>query len=458
MTFSIILFRYGRRVGRIALLAALLVLLASPAFSAQSGIFPYKIHKTILDNGLTVIIVPYDSPGVVAYYTTVRTGSRNEVEPGHSGFAHFFEHIMFRGTEKYSEEKYNEILKHMGADTNASTSDDVTTYYINASSTALEKIMDLESDRFQNLKYTEPVFRTEAGAILGEYNKNYSVPAQSMFEKLRDTAFTAHTYKHTTMGFLADIKDMPNQYEYSLKFFDRWYRPENCALIIVGDVKPETTLALVKKYYSSWKRGSYKLELPTEPPQTEPKSAHIDWKNRTLPYLMMAYHTPAFNDTSVEGAALDMLSQLVFSEASDLYQKLVIEKQVVDQMGGGASKRRDPYLFTINARVKNPAQMAEIRAEIEAALAMVQTKPFAPEQFSRVRSYLKYSFVMGLNTPSRIAGQLSSIVQLTGDPASIDRYYALYDRVTPEILMETAKKYFKPENQTVVTLSYGGAK
>jgi zinc protease len=458
MTISIILFRYGGRVGRIALLAALLILLASSAFSAQGGIFPYKIHKTILDNGLAVIIVPYDSPGVVAYYTTVRTGSRNEVEPGHSGFAHFFEHIMFRGTEKYSEEKYNEILKLMGADTNASTSDDVTTFYINASSSALEKIMDLESDRFQNLKYTEPVFRTEAGAILGEYNKNYSVPAQSMFEKLRDTAFTAHTYKHTTMGFLADIKDMPNQYEYSLKFFDRWYRPENCALIIVGDVKPETTLALVKKYYSSWKRGSYKLELPTEPPQTEPKSAHLDWKNRTLPYLVMAYHTPAFNDTSVEGAALDMLSQLVFSEASDLHQKLVIEKQVVDQLGGGAFKRRDPYLFTINARVKNPAQVAEIRAEIEAALAMVQTKPFAPEQLSRVRSYLKYSFVMGLNTPSRIAGQLSNIVQLTGDPASIDRYYALYDRVTPEILMETAKKYFKPENQTVVTLSYGGAK
>ena len=131
---------------------------------------------------------------------------------------------------------------------------------------------------------------------------------------------------------------------------------------------------------------------------------------------------------------------------------------LVDQLGGGASKRRDPYLFTINARVKNPAQVAEIRAEIEAALAMVQTKPFAPEQLSRVRSYLKYSFVMGLNTPSRIAGQLSSIVQLTGDPASIDRYYALYDRDTPEILMETAKKYFKPENQTVVTLSYGGAK
>ncbi|HEX9137987.1 MAG TPA: pitrilysin family protein, partial [Nitrospirota bacterium] len=412
----------------------------------------------VLDNGLTVIIVPYDSPGVVAYYTVVRTGSRNEVEPGHSGFAHFFEHMMFRGTEKYSEQKYNDTLKSIGADTNASTSDDVTTYYINASSSALETIMDLESDRFQNLKYTEAAFRTEAGSILGEYNKNYSVPFQSIFEKLRDTAFTEHTYRHTTMGFLADIKDMPNQYEYSLKFFDRWYRPENCALVIVGDVKPEATLAMAKKYYANWKRGSFKLEVPNEPGQTTSRSAHIEWKNRTLPYVVLAYHVPAFSDTNLDGPALDMLSQLMVSETSALYQKLVIEKQEVDQLGGGWAKRRDPYLFTISTRVKNLENVAGVRKEIESALEAAQSYPFTEDQLSRVRSFLKYSDVMGLNTPSRIASQLALYVQLAGDPQAVNRYYALYDRVTPAKLEEVAKKYFRPENQTVVTLSFGGAK
>lgn len=436
----------------------LLLALAAPFQLMGADIFPYAIHKTVLDNGLSVVIVPYDSPGVVAYYTIVRTGSRNEVEPGHSGFAHFFEHMMFRGTEKYSEQKYNDMLKSIGADTNASTSDDVTTYYINASSSALETIMDLESDRFQNLKYTEAAFRTEAGAILGEYNKNYSIPFQSIFEKLRDTAFTEHTYKHTTMGFLADIKDMPNQYEYSLKFFDRWYRPENCALIIVGDIQPDKTLAQVKKYYGNWKRGDYHLEVASEPMQTAPRSARIDWKNRTLPYTVLAYHVPAFSDTQLDGPALDILSQLLFSETSSLYQKLVIEKQEVDQLGGGWSKRRDPYLFTVTARIKNPTDVDSVRQEIQSALQAAQTQLFTDEQLARVRSYLKYSFVMGLNTPSRIAGQLSLYAQLTGDPQAVNRYYALYDRVRPVLLQEVATKYFRPENQTILTLSFGGAK
>jgi zinc protease len=432
--------------------------LGAPLRSVGNDIFPFAIHKDVLENGLTVVIVPYDSPGVVAYYTVVRTGSRNEVEPGHSGFAHFFEHMMFRGTEKYSEQKYNDTLKSIGADTNASTSDDVTTYYINASSSALETIIDLESDRFQNLKYTEAAFRTEAGSILGEYNKNYSVPFQSIFEKLRDTAFAEHTYKHTSMGFLADIKDMPNQYEYSLRFFDRWYRPENCGVIIVGDVKPEVTLAMVKKYYSRWKRGSYRLEVSNEPEQTAPRSAHIDWKNRTLPYVVLAYHVPAFSDTGLEGPALDMLSQLMLSESSPLYQKLVIEKQVVDQLGGGWAKHRDPYVFTISGRVKNPEEAMNVKKEIESSLKAAQTQPFTEEQLARVRSFLKYSYAMGLTTPSRIAGQLSLYVQLAGDPQAVNRYYSLYEQVTPEVLQEVAKKYFRPENETVVTLSYGGAK
>lgn len=458
MTFPGAFFRYGGPITRFMAVLSLLFLVALPLSLVAADIFPYAIHKTVLDNGLTVIIVPYDSPGVVAYYTVVRTGSRNEVEPGHSGFAHFFEHMMFRGTEKYSEQKYNDTLKSIGADTNASTSDDVTTYYINASSSALETIMDLESDRFQNLKYTEAAFRTEAGSILGEYNKNYSVPFQSIFEKLRDTAFTEHTYRHTTMGFLADIKDMPNQYEYSLKFFDRWYRPENCALVIVGDLKPESTLAMAKKYYANWKRGSFKLEVPNEPGQTTSRNAHIEWKNRTLPYVVLAYHVPAFSDTSLDGPALDMLSQLMVSETSALYQKLVIEKQEVDQLGGGWAKRRDPYLFTISTRVKNLENVAGVRKEIESALEAAQSHPFTEDQLARVRSYLKYSYVMGLNTPSRIASQLALYVQLAGDPQAVNRYYALYDRVTPAKLEEVAKKYFRPESQTVVTLSYGGAK
>jgi secreted Zn-dependent insulinase-like peptidase len=193
----------------------------------EQAIFPFPVHRTQLENGLVVISVEYDSPGIVAYYTVVRTGSRNEVEPGLSGFAHFFEHMMFRGTPRFSEGKYNDALKGLGADSNAFTTDDWTCYHITASAAALETIVDVEADRFQNLKYSEADFQKEARAVLGEYNKSASSPLMLLDEKMQDAAYTTHTYKHTTIGFLKDIVDMPNQYQYSLKFFDRWYRPEN---------------------------------------------------------------------------------------------------------------------------------------------------------------------------------------------------------------------------------------
>ena len=191
--------------------------------------------------------MPFDSPGIIAYYTVVRTGSRNEVEKGLSGFAHFFEHMMFRGTERYPQEKYNDVLKALGADSNAFTTDDWTCYHITVPATALAKVVEIEADRFRNLKYDEPAFQKEARAVLGEYNKSASSPFLLLNETMQDTAYTTHTYKHTTIGFLADVKDMPNQYAYSKTFFDRWYRPENCTIVVAGDVDHDQLVELVRK-------------------------------------------------------------------------------------------------------------------------------------------------------------------------------------------------------------------
>ena len=201
-----------------------------------------------LKNGLRVIVVKTEYPDIVTVQIPVQTGSRNEVEPGKSGFAHFFEHMMFRGTENYPPEVYKDILKNAGADQNAYTSDDLTNYHITATKADLEKILEIEADRFRNLSYTEEQFRTEAQAVKGEYLKNFSNPVRQMLEKMRDAAYTTHTYKHTTMGFFEDIEAMPEQMEYSRLFFSRWYRPEKTAVIVVGDVDPDDT--------SSWSENT----------------------------------------------------------------------------------------------------------------------------------------------------------------------------------------------------------
>ena len=113
--------------------------------------------------------------------------------------------------------------------------------------------------------------------MLGEYNKNSANPIQKLIEVQRDNAFKAHTYRHTTMGFLKDIEDMPNQFEYSKAFFDRWYRPEYATVIVAGDVKPDEVLPLVVKYWGSWKPGTYKVDVPAEPAPAGPIVAHVPW-------------------------------------------------------------------------------------------------------------------------------------------------------------------------------------
>jgi len=427
--------------------------LALMARGDDAKVFPYKINQVTLDNGLKIVSIPFDSPGIVAYYTVVRTGSRNEVEPGKSGFAHFFEHMMFRGTDKYSKDAFNELLKSIGADNNAYTSDDQTVYHTLASAGALETMMDMESDRFMNLKYSEEDFKTEAGAILGEYNKNYSSPFMTIFEKMREAAYEKHTYKHTTMGFLKDIQDMPNQYAYSLEFFDRWYRPENCVAVVVGDFNQDTLIALAKKYYGSWKRGTYTLDVPTDPPQKQEKTINLPWKAKTLPIVSIGYHGPAFSDNTKDMPAMDLLSQVVFSETSELFRKLVIEDQLVEFVQGGQPDSRDPGLFRIFTRVKDLKNIGLVRAEIDRAIAKTKDTPVSAERLQAIKSHLKYQFAMGLNNPDAVANSISNYIQLTGDPESVNRVYRLYDQITPEDIMSVAKKYFTVNNRTTVILT-----
>ena len=164
-----------------AFLAALVAASAAPAPAAEKA-FPFPVEVHSLPNGLRVIFISYDAPGLVAYYTLMRVGSRNEVEKGKSGYAHFFEHMMFRGTKKHPAEEYNQTVTRLGLNTNAFTGEDMTVYHLYGPSKALPTIIEYEADRFQNLSYDEPAFRTEAGAILGEYTKSASNPEQKMFE------------------------------------------------------------------------------------------------------------------------------------------------------------------------------------------------------------------------------------------------------------------------------------
>lgn len=444
---------------RIFLIGALVVVaspLAAAAVAADKAasrpVFTFPIRRSLLDNGLTIYSVPFDSPGIIAYYTVVRTGSRNEVEPGLSGFAHFFEHMMFRGTESYSQDKYNDVLKSLGADFNAFTIDDMTCYHMTIPATSLATAVEIEADRFQNLKYDEPSFQKEARAVLGEYNKSTSSPFLKLNETMQDTAYTTHTYKHTTIGFLDDIRNMPNQYAYSKVFFDRWYRPENCTIVVVGDVQHDALVSLVKQYYGGWKQGKSQVEIPTEPPQSKPKSARLTWPLPTLPILTLGYHIPAADPAHPDTAALGALVEAVFGEASPLYHELVLKEQKVVMIVAEAESKRDPGLFSIYVQTRKREDLPIVRARIAAALAAAAKTPIDSARLDAIKSHLRYRFAGSLTTADAVAGALSAAIAVTGRPESINDLYDAHDRLTPADLKRVAAKYFQPNNETAITL------
>lgn len=438
----------------IAALMSFIVILASSSVTADSSkkILPYPIHQHQLENGLNVVTVPFDSPGLAAFYIVTRVGARNEVEPGVTGFAHFFEHMMFRGTDKYSKAQYGAALKSTGAAANANTSQDRTEYHMTGNAEKLDLMFELEADRFMNLNYSEHDFKTEAGAVKGEYTKNFASPYGQLREKLAETAFTDHTYSHTTMGYFDDIVDMPNQYEYSKLFFDRYYRPEYNTVLVVGDVSPEKVNNLAQKYFGDWKRGDYESVVPVEPEQTETRYTHL--QNGSIPpFFSLNYKGPAFKDTEIDMPALDVLSSIVFSNTSDLFKKLVLDEQKVRFIGGGAQDSRDPNLFSIQVSMVEKDDMSYVMDEIEKAINKVQTEGVDAAILNRTKSNLKYRFAMQMDTPDAIAGSLSHYIQLTGDPESINRLNALYDKVTLDDIKMVANKYFQPERMTIATIS-----
>jgi len=425
---------------------------SAPARSA-SDVLPFKAVEKQLPNGLKVIVVPTGFPNLVSVTIPVQTGSRNEVEPGKSGFAHFFEHMMFRGTKAYPPEKYQDIITKAGARQNAYTSDDLTNYYTTFAKQDLETVLKVEADRFQHLDYAESAFKTESRAVLGEYNKNSANPMQKLFEVQRDAAFGTHTYKHTTMGFLKDIEDMPNQYAYSKTFFDRWYRPERTTIIIAGDVEPKQAVALVEKYWSAWKRGSYDVAVPAEPAPKGAQYRHVNWPSPTLPLVTVAFRGPAFSDVQKDQAALSMALSLAFGRTSPLYKRLVQDEQKVDQLFDSSPSRVDPTLVTLGARVKKPEDALYVRNAILETVAKLRDTPVSAQALADAQANEKYSLIRSLDNTDTIAQTLASYVHFQRSYGTLNRYYHVVDSLSPADLQAAARKYLVDESMVVTTLS-----
>jgi zinc protease len=442
------------RVMLAAVLGCLGAALSAGAAPKQSApILPFKAVERTLPNGLKLIIVPTGFPNLVSLQIPVQTGSRNEIEAGKSGFAHFFEHMMFRGTKACPPAQYQAILTRAGARQNAYTTDDYTNYHTTFAKEDLETILRIEADRFQNLDYAEADFKTESRAVLGEYNKNSADPVRKWLEVQREHAYTTHTYKHTTMGFLKDIEDMPNQYAYSRTFFDRWYRPEHTTIIVAGDVVPGEVLGLVERHWGGWKRGSYVATIPQEPEPKGPVAAHVPWPTPTLPWVTVAFHGPAFSESGLDFAGMDLLLDLTFGETSELYQRLVVQEQKVDRLFPYAPANTDPSLVTIAARLKTLDDAVYVRDAILRACARARREALPARRVQDARQNARYALLRRLNNTEEIAATLARFVRFRRSYDTVNDLYRQYERLTAAELLRVAGRYFTDERLVLTTLA-----
>ena len=433
-------------------LMAGLALLLFAANAAAGNVFPYQYQTHTLPNGLRVILIPMSGSGLVSYWSIVRTGSRDEIEAGRSGYAHFFEHMMFRGTKKYPGPVYDRIINGIGADSNAFTTEDFTAFHLTFASEDLAKVTELEADRFQNLHYQRPAFQTEAGAVYGEYRKDQTEPAFMLEEKLRDTAFDLHTYKHTTMGFEADVKNMPQGYDYSQTFFRRFYRPENVVLLLVGDFNPAAAMKLIEEYYGPWKPGYAAAAIKPEPAPSGERKAEVAYPGQTLPILDLAYRGDKFDPDNRDYVAARLLAEMAFGPTSDAYKRLVLDEQKAETIFASVPINRDPSLFEVTAIVKRPEDLPAVQKVLEETIERFQTRRVDARRLAKVKRHEKYGFLMQLDSPFHTAEAVVPFISAAGSIDAVDRLFKASEQVTPEDIQRAAHKYFTPQRRTVIVL------
>ena len=450
-----------RHVGASAILFAMLTSMVLFFLVAAQAAGPLPTKTVRLPNGLTVILVKYPSPGAVAYQIPVRVGSRNEVEPGKTGFAHFFEHLMFRGTKSMPGSEFEGLHNRLGCEHNAWTSNDMTNYHGTVAKDRLEPIPKAEADRFKNLWFDEKALRDEAGAVLGEYNKNASQPELPLEEALAAAAFQVHPFSHTTLGFKQDIEKYASRYEDVWPFFRRHYRPEATRVILAGDVDFAKHLKLVKKYFGDWKLAPEPaLPIAAEPPLSGPKERMVKLDRPIQPRLAVAFRSPAFTTANREHAAFDILAEALFSTVSPFQKEYRYGKRWVDDVTVEHTETIDPGLFTVILRVTplGAPHGAALAEAVSHAAAVAGVASLEAARLDAARRRLLAGARSGwYGSPESVASRLAWYTSFENDEKVLDRVLGGLEKVTADEVRQTAARYLIPANRVVIRLEGSGS-
>ena len=426
---------------------AILTLITLSFSLAQDQPPPIKFTRHELPNGLKLILAEDHSRPVVDLHVWSNVGSKNE-RTGRTGFAHLFEHMMFRGSKNLGPEEHIRLLQQAGGNGDAYTTFDQTVYFETFPPQYLERMLWMEADRMASLVIDEERFKKEREVVKEERRMRYENPPFGMvFNAVLENAYQQYPYKRPPIGSMEDLNAATAADVQ--EFFDTYYVPNNATIILTGDFDTKEALAFARKHFGPIPRG--KKPIPavtaTEPPQTELRERELPLPNIPLPAVVKAFHLPPGNHP--DSYALEIAANILSAgQSSRLYRKLVYEDQLAVQASGQPILLQGPSLFFAVGIVQQGKDPKKLEEGMRAALDLMARERVSPDDLEKAKTQIIRRFVVGRQRMHEKGDALLNAAILRGDPAKANTDIAAYRAVTAEDVQRVCAKYFVPTNET----------
>lgn len=411
-----------------------------------------QLQEFKLKNGFRVLMVPRHQAAVLTYQVWFGVGSLNEkMDPKlkKTGLAHLFEHMMFRGSEKYPDGVFDQITSRLGAEKqNATTYFYRTNYYESVPSPQLEKIVELESDRMQFLKLDAGLIEKEKGAVVGELRRAMDSPRRLAWDELMSSAYQVAPFRYTVLGTEEEIKGFT--LEEAQYFYKTFYAPNNGTLIVVGDTTEEKLMPLIVKYYGKMKSQVVpELSLPVEPPQVKERRVSVTHKQATSEILMVGYHVSSVD--SPDTGALSLLGTHLSRGREARLRKILVDKGIAVSAFAGASAKPDLFEFVVDLAEGHTA--AEALKILDKEIRSLQTKAIAKADLERAINQERLKLYSEISDNSELASSLGEFLMISGNYLRGFEIIESFAKTKASDIKAVAARYLVPKNRSVVIVT-----
>jgi zinc protease len=432
-----------------ALAAAVLVLTSAAASDTVVRPAKFDYTMTTLENGLKVVLLEDHSTPVAHVAIWYHVGSKNE-RPGRTGFAHLFEHLMFKGSRNVRPEQHPSLITSIGGEANAETDEDSTIYWQTVPAQHLPLALWLEADRMASLDVSEDKFKMEREVVKEERRMRFeNQPFGRLPEIIFEKAFDVHPYRHQTIGSLADLEAASID---DVRGFHRtYYVPNNATAVLVGDFDTKEAIRLVERYLGRVPRGApVPRDIPQEPPQTAEQRFTVT-ESWPLPAVVLSYHITY--DGHPDAYPLHILAKILSDgDSSRLYRSLVYEKQMALAAFGDAKLIEHPNLFYAVAIVQPGHRPETVLDALQTEVDRVKAEGVTADELTRAKRQFARDYILGRETVRQKALHLGHAVVIHDDIKTADGEFDLFQNVTLADVQRVAQKYFTPGSRMRLTV------